>query len=434
MKKGFLFILFIIPAILFSKNYLFINTSPLRASVFINGKDATLLTPCILKNDQVKNTVITVKKHGYKEYELTQKEIGSGDVEITLIPLSFDLYFPQKNSYQIGSARIKGPVYVTGLKPGKYQMDYDNDKMVFQKSNAFIPYEAGVGTALGLSFATMVALIALSEYNASQAYYTDNEVDYGYYTRTTQNLDIAKYIAIGTTASLTVAFSSVVAADLLSKNHNKKNEMEILNKTPSEQDEFLYQTAMQFTTSGEIDRSTKIMKTIITLYPESDLLPLVYYQLGQNYFIAGEYEQAKTYWDTFIRDYPTALYYDYVLKNLADIYVLSGDLDNGRMILERTVFTDNILTRESIASLKAKIDFERYKKSQDGTLYTKVEEEYEGLINNFPNSEKLDTYYLMLIQLYKITNAADKLSELKKTVAGRSDIDPVFKQLILSYF
>lgn len=420
---------------IFSTEHLFINSSPIRAAVVINGKDTKIVTPCILKDDQIKDSIISLTKSGYKEYRLSDKEIASGNVNITMIPISFDLYFPEKNIYKIGSTQMKGPVFVTGLNPGIYEIDLLTDRMTFTKSNSFLPYETAVGTALGISVAAMIVSIVISEYTANMAYNSPKDSsDYDFYTRATRNIDYLKFGAIGSSVALTIGLSSLIAVDVALKSSNKRSSLKIVNKTPSNQDDILYQTAMQFTGTGEIERSSQILKTIISMYPESDLLPIIHYQLGQNYYILGDLKNAREYWDTFVRDYPVYLYYDYVLKNLADIYTVEGDLENARYMLDRAVFTDDMLTKEAIYSQRAKIDYARYEKGKDAAVASLTEKEYSDLILNFPNSEKLDTYYLMLIKLYKLSGDADKNNKLKSDIEKNSSIDQSMKQLILSYF
>ncbi len=433
--KYFLFLYLVFTMSLQAGEYLFINTYPIRAKIIIDGVDTKIITPCLLKNDQLIKKVINISKSGYKPYKLNNKDIESKNVTITLIPTSFDVYFPEKNTYKIGSTQMKGPVFVSELKPGSYEIDLLNDKMTFTKTNNFFPYEASLGTAIALSFASMISTIVLSEYCANQAYLAKgiNQADYDFYVRSTANVDIAKFASIATTAALGVAFSSIVAVDIATRVNNRKKEYTLLNKSPSNQDDTLFLTAMQFTASGEIERSTQIMRTIISLYPDSEHLPLIHYQIGQNYYITGDLEKARNYWETFIQDYPVSSYYDYVLKNLADIYFIEGNFERARFMLDKAVYTDNMLTKESIISLKSRIDYERYLKNTSDENMGLAETGYKSLIETFPNSEKLDTYYFMLITLYKSKNLADKLITLKEEV-NNLNIDKNLKDLTLSYF
>ncbi len=418
----------------YAEDHLFINTFPLRASVFIGNKDSGVQTPCILKEEQLKNTIVTIKKDGYRDYHVTESDKNSGEVEITLIPVDFDLYFPGKNTYLIGDTQLKGPVYVTDLKPGDYEISLLNNRIAFNKRNNFTIAEASLGTALALSLAGMVTSIVLSEYFASQAYGADKDSEeYIFYKKSTEGMDNVKYAAIGITSTVTVALSSVVIADLVTRySKSNKKGMRVINKSPTDQDATLYETAVQFLASGEIERSTQLLKSILALYPESDLVPLIHYQLGQNYFIANKMSEARKYWETFIGDYPTSKYYDYVIKNLSDIYYVEKDYDAARNILDRAIFTNNILNKESIESQKAKLDYERFNTQKSDAIFETAVKEYQDLIKTYNNSERIDSYYLMLVKLYKSKGMTDKIGELKKEVTDNLNMQQGIKNLILS--
>ena len=102
-------------------------------------------------------------------------------------------------------------------------------------------------------------------------------------------------------------------------------------------------------------------------------------------------------------------------------------------MLDKAVYTDNMLTKESIISLKSRIDYEKYLKNASDENMGLAESGYKSLIETFPNSEKLDTYYFMLVTLYKSKNLTDKLITLKEEV-NNLNIDKNLKELTLSYF
>jgi outer membrane protein assembly factor BamD (BamD/ComL family) len=430
----FFFTLFLYPQE--SAKYLFINTYPIRAKVFIDGKDSNLSTPCILHN-VVQKIKITIKKDGYSNYELSEAEVISKKFYAELTPSSFDLYFPEKTKYQIGSTELNGPVFVSKLKSGKYDITVAKNKILFSKSSVFLPFEVGVGTAFGLSLSFMVGSIAMSEYYASlarTAKYTGNAADFQYYSRTTDGIDIAKISSIGVTSFLGLALIGLIIADVIYQYKSKTNKMEISNKSPSSQDKLFYDSAIQFLSIGEINRSTQVLQTIVTLFPQSELMPVVYYQLGQNYFISQDYDNALSNWETFIREYPIADYYDYVMKNLADIYYTKKDLKTARNYLERIVFSDNMLNKELVYSFKAKLDAEIFTDSGEEENYSQATNEFNILIDNFSASERLDTYFSQLLKLYNLKSDADKITELKTKAENLTGIDEKVKELILSYF
>ncbi|OHD08564.1 MAG: hypothetical protein A2086_07965 [Spirochaetes bacterium GWD1_27_9] len=415
--------------------YLFVNSFPIRAKILFDGKETNSLTPCILK-DIPQNLKITVRKEGYKDYIITQQELKLKKFEINLIPTSFDLYFPQRITYRIGSNDQKGPLYVTKLKSGKYDVSLTDGKIVFDKASDFLPFEVGFGTAFGCSFLATAGLIAASEVYAYQANESrKNVIDYERYKKAVEDIDRVKIGSIALTATLFAALTSIVITDVVLYYKTKKAKMEVSNKVPSFQDDLFYETALQYLGSGDIKRSSDILQSILTIYPESNIIPKVYYQLGQNYYITGDFINAQKNWEIFIRDYPIADYYDYVLMNFADISYQQKELIEAKNTLEKIVFTENVLNRESIFSFRSKINYELFVKDQSNdSFYNEAETGYLKLIDGFPNSERLEVYFVQLLKLYNYKESSDKIAKLKEKAEKLVGIDPKIREIILSYF
>ncbi|MCG8572868.1 MAG: tetratricopeptide repeat protein [Spirochaetes bacterium] len=417
-------------------NYLFINSSPIRAKVIIDGRETQLMTPCVIKEKDIEKHSIVLRKATFRDYHISLEEIKTGKIDVVLVPATFEIFFPQRSAYKIGNTQVRGPVYIANLKEGTYTFDLVENRLNFRKTTALTPVEASLGTAFGLSLTAMITTIALNSYFNEQKYihqYTDQD-EYYHYTKASQGMSSAQFAMVGVTSALGLALSSVIIVDVITRYRQKKQKMEILNRIPTTQDETFYNTALQFLSTGDIERSSQILRSILSLYPDSDILPMVYYQLGQNYFIVEDYENALKYWEIFIRDFPLSDYYDYVIKNLADIYYSDGDFETARNMLNRVLFTQDMLNRESIYSLRANLDFELYKKTRDDIYYSLCEIEYQQLIEDFPQSERLDIYYLMLINLYNLSGDVDKINELKAKVESLTHLDDSMRKLILSYF
>jgi outer membrane protein assembly factor BamD (BamD/ComL family) len=419
-----------------SVRYLFINSYPIRAKIMIEGKDSVFLTPCILRDISLKSK-ITIKKEGFISYVLTEADIASKKVTRDLTPSSFSLFFPERTNYQIEGTEVKGPVFVSKLKTGKYDVGVNKNKISFSNSTNLLPFETAFGATFTCSLGVMIGSIVMSEYFSSAAKEANSKgltYDYEYNIRSSKNADIAKYVSIGTTSLLGLILIGFINADIVYKFKQKTEKLQISYKIPVAQDESFYDSAVQLLGSGDIDKSTQILKSIISVYPDSDLLPKIYYQLGQNYFIQNDYENALIYWDSFIRDYPTADYFDYVIKNQSDIYYAKKDLKNARTNLDKIVFTENIINRELIYSFRAKLDLELYSTEKKEEYYQSSENEYLTLINDFPSSEMTDMYFSQLIKLYNFTSNADKIQELKVKAENLNGTNVNIKQKILSYF
>ncbi len=417
-------------------SYIFVNSYPIRAKVLINGRDNNILTPCILRNLS-SDTKVGIKKDGYNEYTLSAQDIISKKFDINLVPNSFDIYFPERTSYKLGNTDTKGPVYVSKLKSGQYDINITDNKIVFRKTSLFLPAYVGVGTALGISLLSTGSLIGVSEYynyNANEARKNGDATNKYHYETMTRDMDYVKIPSIALSGLLFTGLLSLIIADAVLQYNDKRAKLEILDKSPSNQDEIFYDTALQYLSSGDIKRSTDILLSIISIYPESDLIPKVFYQLGQNYFIMQEYDTALKNWEIFLRDYPIADYYDYVLKNMADIYYEKKELLMARNQLDKIIFTENILNRESILSLRAKISYDLYLKEQTDQTYISSETDYLKLIDDFKASERVEVYFIQLLKLYNYKGDTDKITKLKEKASKLEVVNEKVREIILSYF
>ncbi|GEM_PF-1556494 len=433
----FLCFTFFIQLSLFSEekiDYLFINSIPIGASVIINDNQTEYKTPCIIKKQDISTYSIKLKKEGYRVYILKKSEIVQKKVNINLVPISFDIYFPERTKFKIGSTFVDGPVYVSKIESGNYDINVIDDKISFTKRSGFLPYEITLGTCAVISFASMITTIALSEYFNYSRYQTKDEKERYFYQKATEGADIAKYISIGATSAFTLSFSIVVIVDAVKQYQNQKKELEISKKMPTTGEDIYYQSALQFLTSGDIERANRILESIIGIYKESPILPVVYYQLGQNNFILGDYEKALKYWDIFLREYPAAEYYDYVIKSIADIYYNKKDYELARTYLDKILFIEDSVSIESIISYKAMLDSLLYYNKKEQKYYDLAEEEFLTLINQFFNSERVDLYFTELIKLYKSNNNIEKLNLLKNKLESLKDINETTKKIIISNF
>jgi outer membrane protein assembly factor BamD (BamD/ComL family) len=414
-----------------SQKYLFINSTPIRAKVLIDGVDKGILTPCIIKDlNGVK--IIKLVKQGYKDQIIEFSNIKSKKIDIYLTSATFDLYFPENNIYKIGDIVKKGPFYLSNIDEGSYEFKIDNNKINFIKLSPFQTSEIILGTSLGIVASYMFTSIGLTEYFKYKSESTTIDFDSRHYDLLSRGFDISKYISISVTSVLSIALMSILITDFSIRYKEKQAKYEIMDKAPIEYSKTLYDNALDFLSKGEIEKSVTVLQSLISLYPTNDYVPMAYYQLGQNYFILKQYDKALENWDIFIKDYPVFDYYDYVLKNISEIYFMRKDYKTALIFINKAVFTENILDRETIFAYKAKINFEIYNSEKNENYYNLTENQYLLLLDSFPNSDRITTYYQQLIRLYNMSGNTDKLIDLKKKAESISD--PSIKDLVLSLF
>ncbi len=437
MKKAILlyillFFTFYIQALDNSSRYLFINTNPIRAKVIIDGVDKGVLTPCLIRDMDPKAKTLKLVKDGYKDQIIDLTRLKTKKIDIYLTSLTFDLYFPENKMYKIGDISKKGPFMMTRIEQGTYQFSTANNKINFRKISPFSTSEIILGTCFGISASCMFASIGLTEYYRYRSDSTTVDFDSRHYDLLSRGFDISKYASISITSLIGIALMSIIIADAASRYNQKKTRYEMYDNFPEDESKKLYDNALDFLSKGEIDRSINVLQSLVAMYPGNDYMSMAYYQLGQDYFILKEYDKALENWEIFIKDYPEADYYDYVLKNIADIYYLRKDYKMALLEINKVLFTENILDRETILAFRAKVNFELYNEEKNSDYFRLTENQYLLLLDNFPSSDRIASYYEQLIKLYNAGGNTDKLNELKKR-AG-SIPDESIRNIVLSLF
>ncbi len=447
MKVKIISFFLLISSLVFSQNvpkYLFINSSPIRAKVIINGKDGELFTPCLVKD--IKGVVlpeIILKREGYRDYKIIGMDIKESAAQINMVPVSFDIFFPGKNGFNITGNSVDGPVLLSGVTEGTYAFSFNSRTILLNRTNPFTPAYSGLGVAAGITAATTFSMLGLRFYYDNLALDSQNSITadsiydyrkYSEYRDGFQNAAIATGIAAGV---IVTAIISVIIADAAVRYDKKNKKIESVNttKTPvDDEDNKFFNTALDFIGAGELEKSIKVFNSMLSLYPDSDYIPRVYYHLGQNYFLLGDKVNALKYMTTFIEKYPLASYYDFVIRNIAEIYYNEKDYENARSWISSVLYQENQLNRESVVGFTAKIDFERYMKNKTQELYQLTEQQLLDIILRFTESDFLDIYYHQLIMLYKSDNNAEKITKLKERLDQTQNINPTMKEIILSYF
>lgn len=437
MKRFFILLFFIFFTIIIqaqelSFDYLFINSHPIKAKVIIDGIDKGILTPCVIKNISSIQKNITIKKDGYTERVIKISEIKSKSIDVNLMTESIALFLPENNSYSIENSLIQGPVYVSNLKKGIYKINRTNKNIILKKQSNFLPSEIALATALGISTTYMFISIGLKEFYDFKSNSATSDFDTRHYNLVSRGFDISKYVSISITSILALALTGIVITDISIKNKNVKDKIVIETRRDFEQEKTLYESAVKLLANGEIERSNKVLQSLVLMYPDSEFAPLSFYQLGQNFYLLKDYKNALLNWEIFIKDYPIAKYYDYVIKNISEIYYTNGDIETAITYINKILFTEDILEREVVYSFKAKLFMESYLKTEDIEKFKLAENQYLSLIDNYKNSENLEFYFSMLVKLYKKSSDTEKLIKLKEKAEEIEDSKT--KRAILSYF
>jgi hypothetical protein len=87
-----------------------------------------------------------------------------------------------------------------------------------------------------------------------------------------------------------------------------------------------------------------------------------------------------------------------------------------------------------IYAMKASIAADLYLKDKKEEYYKIAEKELSNLIDDFSSSERLDSYFILLLKLYNSRSDADNISKLKSRAEQITGISDSMRVLILSSF
>ena len=410
---------------------IFVNTTPIKAKIFIDGADSGLLTPCLLSGINPISRRITIKKDGFKDYNISIKKIENNKLDIYLAPNSFMLYFPDISKYKIGDTEYAGPVYL-GLKNGNYNFKTIDDKILITKKSNLRPARIFFGATLGVSLVFTGMTLGLSQYYNYAANSTINDFDRRHYELVSHGFSAGMYASISISSVLAIVLLAVTLADESYKRKVQKEEYSVEKYLPEDKSKEMYESSIDLLSSGDIEKSITVLKTFVSLYPDSDYIPAACYQLGQNYYILDDYDNALRYYEIFITEYPLADYYNNALKNISEIHYLKQDYNNAVKAAEKIILSENSSDYETILSFRAELFLNIFKMSNNDDYFETSEKSYLTLIDNFFTSERVDFYYLKLIELYNMIGDTDKLTILKEK--ARKIQNPSMRELILRHF
>jgi tetratricopeptide (TPR) repeat protein len=293
---------------------LFISTDPINAAVYV-GDDLLGRSPLRIGSLEANSTMsLRIVKSGYEEVEM---EVELDDKRTQLLYLT--LYTPNVDFIlsQRGKAVYvndvnagESPLVLQNLPNGTYSFESDQERITI--SNA--------------EFARMKKTTKWEI--ASSAFLFGGTLAGGIYMKNNDNGNSGDLFLLSS-----AIFGGILGYNLLKLwkiNLNEKRDRAEMNaieisEISVDADRDMFTNAMEYMGKEYWDDALGKFKLLVSLYPDSQYVPMSLYQTGTIHFKNEEYEKASTQFQRFVYDYPVIEFYTFAVYDLIESELRLGN-------------------------------------------------------------------------------------------------------------
>ncbi|URA09701.1 PEGA domain-containing protein [Thermospira aquatica] len=295
-----------------SWGWVFISSDPLQADVFINDQKVGK-TPYIITNEPPRFS-LTLAKPGYTSIK-TSVKISSRitNMNYTLSSESFHIQLPGHDTILINGQKFRADE-IKNLAQGIYQFTVQSNTLSITKINPnkpFFYFSIGV-TTTGLVTGALGLLMGSFEYEKFKTAQT--------YDKAVKSMQASMFYdnlalwGLGLAAVGGVATFYLDAENALFK--KKANQFIVPKSGYYGQDKLLYEEALDFLAREKNDEVIQKFETLLSLYPESPLIPAALYQWGRILKQKKAYSDAYQIFLKILSTYPVIDFYEFTLYEL----------------------------------------------------------------------------------------------------------------------
>jgi hypothetical protein len=321
MKRFTIF--FILIPLIYSQayGYVFINSIPMKAQVFIDDKPAGR-TPLLIKDKVQGQKKITFKLNFYLDSEMNVAINNDTNFYSFLAPTSLSVNFPDRDNLIVNDKKYKSG-FIKNLPQGIYELTPSKDSVSIKRVNpnkSYLYYSLGIGLA-GIAAGVTGSVLANNSYNDFKKSKSYSETIKNINSTTFyDNMAVAGY-AIG---GVSLGFAGYFFIDDMI--YNAKNDEIILkDKSAAAADKDIYDRAMDDMSRLNNANALNSFTRLIDQYPDSQFCPISLLRRAALYRDSGNINAAQNDLEKLKNDYPIYEIYDTTLKDLGDIYQIKGN-------------------------------------------------------------------------------------------------------------
>lgn len=286
-----------------STSHLFVTTSPLGASVYINDELAPHLSPMLKSKIPAGTYTIRVLRSGYipVEKRVTLEKAQALEVKIALYRPAISLAFPlEPRVISDGQIMDGGDVALT-IPEGLYKLDKEGGILSLQK---VFPQQELLNTAsillpLGILASAGLTLVDINQTEGRPFVLSP-------YTLTTYSITMA------------LVGINMILGNRKSKFDSEKNEILLENARLRSARE-LWERGQEFQALGQLDSALEAYQTLLQNHQDSPLFPRALYTASRIQGLLGWDTLARTGLEILTEKFPTIDTYDKAQKALAEL-------------------------------------------------------------------------------------------------------------------
>lgn len=352
---------------------LFVVSSPLRATVFLDGLPLSKETPVLVRDLPAGRHSVLLHKDGYGQVRI-DLQLAAGETRTVSAALSpIDVAFVVRDAAEVvvGGA-VESAAAPIGLPQGTYAVGREGARIMIR------PVYPG---ARALSALDLLAPVAALFGGLSAA----QDVAFGRGSAWLFSpLTITSFALAAGALGLDVALRVDRSRWQASFRHG------VGQATPAETEAELQARAERDLEEGRLDDAVSSLLRHVELYPESSLAPASLYQIGKIQQIQGEVSLAAATFRLLVASYPMPELHDKASKSLADVLLARMDFAGAILALDAMVMLDPLYTEEEIQAYRAQIIGAWG--AEDASQWPGAVEAYRNLLRAWPGSSRLPEY------------------------------------------
>jgi tetratricopeptide (TPR) repeat protein len=319
---------------------LFVTSSPLGATVLLDGIALPDKTPLVLRNAAVGSRSLLLYKEGYEraraQIEVTEDRVQT--VVVELVPVPVTVLFPEEKAVHIGSKKEDSHGNAFSIVQGTYAISR------WQNILSIEPVFPQQGAIDALTLAIPLSLF-FSGISAVQDLVSGSSGPF-LFSPLTLSACAAGVAAIGLDAALHVKKAQFIASFTPTVRPQKES---LLAAEES------FARGEETLALGRLDEALRFYLDVVEKRTDSPLHPQALYKMAKIHSLTGQHSLAEAELRLIVARYPVPELLDKACRTLADILFARGSFEKSIQALAQMVNVDPLFPREDVLSYKCQI-------------------------------------------------------------------------------
>ncbi|MCF7927944.1 MAG: PEGA domain-containing protein [Spirochaetales bacterium] len=335
---------------------LFVNSSPIRAGILIDGEDTGMQTPAVFHTLPAGEHDVLLVKPGFRDTRRTVVLTAGTPAHISpdLEEYTITLGVAGEERVRMAGGEVNTRENYLRLPEGAYRFSREpegqEDRMqddlsretknlvsiepVYPKESLIEGLEVMV--PLMFLFSTALAVNDVVEPSESELFFRPM-------TFASYSLSAAGWAYLGMLERERQEFYQALPLGRLDRSKSLARAAEV------------YDLGDEYLSLGRLADAIKQFTLVVERYPDSPLVPKAIYKTGKIHIIQGNTDYARETFQLILQEYPTVRTYDKARQELADLYTAQGRYGEALAELDSMVFLDPLFSRAEVSEQKVEL-------------------------------------------------------------------------------